>query len=309
MRLALHVLTYGATWPDTLRTVQLAERVGYDDVLGADHLLASGGDPHMPFFEGWTTLAAWAAVTNRVRLGLLVGANPFRHPAVVAKIAATVDHISAGRLILGLGAAWNDQELGIHGLPVGSGIGERLEWLDEALEVISRLLAGETVTRDGPAYRLTGARHAPSPVQSHVPVLIGGEGEKRTMRIVARHADMWQMWVPAGSTERFSIKSALLDERCRQIGRDPASIGRLVGAKIVIRDDPADAHRFFEELVARHEWPNEVREHAWLGTPEWVAERVRRYEEAGATGLVAQVISPFDHQTIERLATEVVPRA
>ena len=307
MRLGLHVLSYGSTWPETLETVTRAEASGFDLVLGADHLFATGGDPHQPFFEGWTMLAAWAAATSRIGVGLLVGANAFRHPAVVAKMAATVDHISGGRSVLGLGAAWYDDELRRHGLPTGASIGERLTWLDEALGVIRALLAGETLTHDGAAYHLDGVRHAPSPLQARVPVLIGGEGERKTLRIVARHADLWQTWVPPESTERFVAKRAVLGERCAEVGRDPASITSLVGAKVVIRDTLAEAAAVFEGLMARHRWPEEVREHAWLGPPAFIAERLAAYRDAGAGGFVAQVIAPFDVETIERLPSEVRP--
>ena len=307
MRFGLHVLSYGSTWPETLGAVQRAERSGFDLVLGADHLFATGGDPLQPFFEGWTMLAGWAAATSRIGVGLLVGANAFRHPAVVAKMAATVDHISGGRLVLGLGAAWYDDELRRHGLPAGSGIGERLAWLDEALGIIRPLLAGVTVTHHGPAYHLEAARHAPQPLRTRVPVLIGGDGERRTLAIVARHADLWQMWAPPESTERFAAKRAVLAERCAEVGRDPATIECLVGAKVVIRDDPAEARAVFESLMTRHGWPEEVREHAWLGPPDWIAERLTRYRAAGAYGFIAQVIAPFDVETIERLPAEVRP--
>lgn len=307
MLLALHVLSYGSSWPDTLDAVRRAEAAGFDLVLGADHLFATGGDPLEPFFEGWTMVAAWAASTSRVRVGLLVGANPFRHPAVVAKMAATVDHISNGRLVLGLGAAWYDDELRRHGLPTGSGIPERLAWLDESLGIIRAILADETVTHDGQAYRLDAVRHAPGPVQARVPVLIGGEGERRTLGIVARHADLWQMWVSPDVPDRFIAKRAVLAERCKEIGRDPSTIDCLVGAKVVIRDDPEDARAVFDDLVRRHDWPDEVREHAWLGPPAWIAERLTRYRDAGASGFVAQTIGPFDAETIERLPQEVLP--
>jgi alkanesulfonate monooxygenase SsuD/methylene tetrahydromethanopterin reductase-like flavin-dependent oxidoreductase (luciferase family) len=307
MRFGLHVLSYGSTWPETLDTVQLAERSGFDLVLGADHLFATGGDPFAPFFEGWTMLSAWAATTAQVGLGLLVGANAFRNPGVVAKMATTVDHISGGRLVLGLGAAWYADELRRHGLPTGSGIGERLSWLDESLGIIRAILGGETVTHDGPAYHFDAVRHAPLPIQRQVPILIGGEGERRTMSIVARHADLWQMWAAPDSTERFEGRRAVLRQRCKELGRDPSAIECLIGAKVVIRDDPAEAEHVFESLLRRHGWPDEVREHAWLGPPERIAERLVRYRDAGATGFIAQVIAPFDRETIERLPTEVRP--
>lgn len=306
-RLGLHILTYGSPWPEVLATVRAADELGFDHVFGADHLFATGGDPFQPFFEGWTMLAAWAEATERTGLGLLVGANAFRNPGVVAKMAATIDHVSGGRFVLGLGAGWYDDEIRRHGLDPGAGIGERLDWLDEALGLIRRLLAGETVTHEGPQYRFDAVRHAPPPLQAAVPVLVGGDGERKGLRIVARHADVWQMWVPPESTQRFRHKDSVLRDHCAAIGRDQSAIVRQPGAKVVIRDDPDEARRVFTELVAIHDWPASVWEHAWLGSPVWVAERLRAYREAGADGFIAQVMRPFDHETIERLAREVRP--
>lgn len=306
-RLGLHVLTYGATWADALAVVRRADELGFGYVFGADHLFATGGDPYQPFFEGWTTQAAWAHATERTRLGLLVGANAFRNPGVVAKMAATIDHISGGRFVLGLGAAWYDEEIRRHGLDPGTGIGQRLDRLDEALGLIRRVLAGETVSHDGPTYRFDAVRHAPAPVHGSVPFLLGGEGERKGLRIVARHADLWHMWVPPDSTQLFETKDAVLREHCAAVGRDGSTIGRLPGAKVVIRDDPAAARRAFASLVDHHGWPEYVWEHAWLGSPAFIADRLHAYRAAGAGGFVVQVIEPFDHETIERLAGEVRP--
>src|SRR6476661_4937973 len=150
--LGLDVLTYGASWASALETVQLADRLGYDGVFTADHLFATGGDPFQPFFEGWTLLAGWSQKTHVVDLGLLVGANTFRNPGVVAKMTATIDHASGGRAILGLGAAWEVEEQVAHGIDPGRSVGQRLDWLDEALDVVGRILAGETVTHKTEAY-------------------------------------------------------------------------------------------------------------------------------------------------------------
>ena len=140
--LGLSVLTFGATWRAAVETVRLADRLGYDGIFTADHLYANGGDPQQPLFEGWTTLAGWSQVTHTADLGLLVGANTFRNPGVVAKMAATLDHASGGRAILGLGAAWDEDEQRAHGIDVGRSQGQRLDWLDESLGLIRRVLAG-----------------------------------------------------------------------------------------------------------------------------------------------------------------------
>ena len=309
--LGLHILSYGQAWPDVLATAVLADRSGYDLVLGADHLYATGGDPYEPFFEGWLTLAAWGQRTERALLGLLVGANPLRHPAVVAKMVATLDHQTGGRAVLGLGAAWNQRELDDHGIATGSTLGERLRALDTSLEIIRSILAGDTVSHQGPDYALRAVHHAPAPIQTHVPVLVGATGERLGLRIVARHADLWQLWVPLGDTDAFRAKSDVLDAHCAAIGRDPATIRRLPGAKVILRDDPADAERVFAAAAEQHGWRGEtlteVRATAWLTTPELAVRALERYRAAGAGGFIAQAFGPYDTQSIERLAAEVWP--
>ena len=194
--LGLQVLTYGASWADALATVRLADRLGYDQLFAADHLHATGGDPFQPFFEGWTALAAWAQATEHVELGLLVGANTFRNPGVVAKMAVTLDHISGGRAILGLGAAWEEGEQRAHGIDPGRGLGQRIDWLDESLEIIRALLDGQTVTHHSERYQFDAVRHAPLPMLRPMPAMIGASGERKCLRIVARHGTLWHLWGP-----------------------------------------------------------------------------------------------------------------
>src|SRR5262249_45662796 len=160
------------------------------------HLVGIGRAGTQPVFEAWTTAAATAAITTRATIGLLVSANTFRNPGLVAKSAVTVDHISGGRFVLGLGAAYRELEHGAHGIDFGSGFGERLAWLEESVATVKRLLAGETVTSPpGGHYRLKEASHLPPPVrgQGTIPVLIPGGGERKTLRILARHGDLWHV--------------------------------------------------------------------------------------------------------------------
>jgi alkanesulfonate monooxygenase SsuD/methylene tetrahydromethanopterin reductase-like flavin-dependent oxidoreductase (luciferase family) len=152
LKLGVQPLTYGLTWSESLAAAKAVDDLGYDYLWGHDHLYSTGGDPFQPFFEGWTTLAAWAAVTRRVRLGLLVGANPFRNPGVVAKMAATVDHISGGRLVFGLGAGNRELEVTAHGMDPGRSVGDRLDRLDEALTIVRALLEGETVQHESAGF-------------------------------------------------------------------------------------------------------------------------------------------------------------
>jgi alkanesulfonate monooxygenase SsuD/methylene tetrahydromethanopterin reductase-like flavin-dependent oxidoreductase (luciferase family) len=146
LKLGAQVLTYGAPWTDALETARLVDDLGYDYLWGHGHLYSTGGNPYQPFFEGWTTLAAWAATTRRIRLGLLVGANTFRNPGVVAKMAATIDHVSGGRSILGLGAGNVEFENRAHGIDPGRTLGERIDWFEEAIAIVIDLLAGREVT-------------------------------------------------------------------------------------------------------------------------------------------------------------------
>jgi len=301
-------LTYGLTWPESSQATRAVDDLGFDYLWGHDHLYSTGGDPFQPFFEGWTTLAAWSALTHQVRLGLLVGANPFRNPGLVAKMAATVDHVSGGRLILGLGAGNREAEVTAHGMDPGRSVGERLDWLDEALAIVRGLLDGEAIHHQSARYRFDGVRHAPPPVQARVPFVVGSAGEKKGLRIVARHADIWQMWLAMDDLELFRHKRAVLHDHCRAIGRDPATIEHTIGGKLVIRRTATEARLAFDEQLRVHAWPESIRaEMAWTGTSEEVAEALAAYRRAGLDGFSPSVAAPLDLETIERLATEVRP--
>jgi alkanesulfonate monooxygenase SsuD/methylene tetrahydromethanopterin reductase-like flavin-dependent oxidoreductase (luciferase family) len=303
-RLGVQVLSYGAAWPEVAEVVQLADTLGYDYVFGADHLWATGGDPLLSTFEGWTTLAAWAAVVRHASVGLLVTANSFRNPGLVAKMVTTVDHISNGRAVLGLGAGWWAGEQRAHGIDVGSGLAERLRWMDEAAGIIRGLLRGEQVSADG-HYHFDHVRHNPRPI-GPVPILIGATGE-RGMEIAGRWADLWHAWIGPNDVAGFRALSANLDAACVRAGRDPRAVIRVPGCKMVLRSDPAEAQRIFERLLKKHQWPEEVRQHAWLGTAEWAVGRVNALAEAGAGGLVIQLASPYDLETVQALPAALRP--
>lgn len=301
-------LTYGLSWSESLQAAQAVDRLGFDYLWGHDHLYSTGGDPFQPFFEGWTTLAAWAALTDRVRVGLLVGANPFRNPGLVAKMTVTVDHISGGRVVLGLGAGNREFETAAHGMDPGRGVGERLEWLDEAFTIIRGLLAGESVRHQSDRYSFTDVRQAPTPVQARVPFAIGSSGEKKGLGIVARHADIWQMWLAPDDLELFIHKGSVLRAHCFEIGRDPATIEHTIGGKLVLRRTEAEARRVFEEQMRVHGWPASVgKEMAWTGTPRRVADAMLAFRDAGANAFSAAVAAPLDLETIELLATDLRP--
>ena len=311
--LGMVALTYGATWQTALDAVRLGDRLGYDAILHADHLFATGGDPHQPFFEGWTTLAGWSQVTQRADLGLLVGANTFRNPGVVAKMTATLDHMSGGRAILGMGAAWEVEEQLAHGIDIGRSLGQRLDWLDESLGLIRRVLAGEEVTYASDAYRFDRVRHAPLPLRQPVPVLVGASGEKKGLRVVARHADLWQFWSPIDGAAEFTRLDGVLRRHCDDVDRDQAAIRRLLGTKLILRDKRSDADAEFERQLTVQPWSGEVLDHIasvglWRTTPAAAVDAIGAFQARGAGGFIAQFYPPYDHETIERLATQVAPQ-
>jgi alkanesulfonate monooxygenase SsuD/methylene tetrahydromethanopterin reductase-like flavin-dependent oxidoreductase (luciferase family) len=196
-----------AEWAALLAAGIRADRLGYDTLWCWDHLYPIVGEPRGPIFEGWLTNAAWAQATSQVRIGLMVGANTFRNPAHVAKMAATLDHISGGRAILGLGGAWFEEEHRDFGIEFGSGFPERLRWLGEALPIIRGMLDGTEPTAAGPRYVSRHTRNEPAPVQAHLPILVGGGGEKVTLKLVAKYAwNIARQW--AATRPRSSARPA-----------------------------------------------------------------------------------------------------
>lgn len=263
------------SWAELRATWQLIDRLGYDTAWTFDHFFPIMSDASGPCLEGWIALAALAAETARVRLGVLVTGNTYRHPAVLANMGATLDHTSGGRLIMGVGAAWFEAEHAAYGIPFGTAA-ERIRRLDEAAEIIRRLWTEPRVTFDGRDYRLRDAYCEPKPVQRpHPPLMIGGGGEKLMLRVVAKHADCWNTF---GTPEVFRRKLAVLREHCRAVGRDPAAI-----------------------------------EVSWAGTelldtpPARARARIAEFLGAGVTHFILGVGAPFDHDALRRFAGEVIP--
>jgi alkanesulfonate monooxygenase SsuD/methylene tetrahydromethanopterin reductase-like flavin-dependent oxidoreductase (luciferase family) len=308
VRLGVLLWSQATDWAGFEAGARRVDELGYDSLWTWDHLYAIFGDPYQPIFEGWMALAAWAKVTTRARLGLLVGANTFRNPGLVAKQVATLDHLSDGRAILGIGGAWFELEHTAHGMEFGSGFGERLTWMDEAVGAMRGLLDGESVTSatDG-RYRFNDLRHAPLPVQRRLPIMIGGSGERKTLRTVARYADMWNAM---GSIEKLRHKDEVLRRHCDEVGRDPAEIERTVGCKPIIRDRETDARRAWEDLMERNRTPmSHVADDDtfWVGTPEQIAERMVACRDIGFSTFLAEIPAPYDDETLERWIGEVKP--
>jgi len=241
-----------------------------------DHFAPIQGDVSGPCLEGWTVLAAFAALTERLRLGLMVTGNTYRHPAVLAKIAATVDVISNGRLDFGIGAGWNVYEHESMGIPLYQP-GERIRRLGEACEIVKRLFTEPTVDFDGRYYQLADARSEPKPVQlPYPPFVIGGSGEKLTLRIVAKYADIWNYG--GGTVEEFTHKVAVLHEHCAAVERDPGEIVLSYQHRIDAADPAAS-----------------------------VAD-IQRFVDAGATHIVLYLSAPYPDGIVARVAHEVIAR-
>jgi len=307
-RLGIALWSQASEWSSIEDAARRVDRLGYDHIWTWDHLYAIFGDPYQPIFEGYLALAALAKVTSRVRVGLLVGANTFRTPGHVAKLVSTLDHVSDGRAILGIGGAWFELEHTAFGLDFGSGNGQRLDWMDESVGAIRALLDGETMTSpaDG-RYRMSELRIAPLPMQAHLPILIGGSGEKKTLRSVARYADIWNAM---GSAELLRHKDKVLRAHCNAVGRDPAEIERTVGCKPLIRDTEAEAQRAWRAQMEHNRTPfSDVADDDtfWVGTPEQLAEKMIACRAIGFDTFIGELPAPYDDETIDRWMSEVKP--
>ncbi len=291
-------------WPSLLQAGIHADELGYTSLWTWDHLYPIVGDSHGPNYEGWLTITAWAQATKRIRIGLMVGANTFRAPTLTAKMATTLDHISEGRAILGIGGAWFEEEHQAFGLEFGSGFPERLRWLGEALPVMRGMLDGTEPTAAGDHYHARHTRNLPRPVQARLPICIGGGGEKVTLKLVARYADMNNV---GGGVAAVRHKEQVLLQHCETVGRDPSEIERTTGVGTVfIRDDRAEAERLFHAAFERnrvaHHWEDQP-----VGTPEDVAEQLAPYLELGYRHLIAGTPADYDEESMTRFATEVRP--
>jgi alkanesulfonate monooxygenase SsuD/methylene tetrahydromethanopterin reductase-like flavin-dependent oxidoreductase (luciferase family) len=295
-------------WAEYEDAARRVDQLGYDHLWAWDHLYAIFGDPYQPIFEGWLTLAAWAKVTTRARLGLLVGANTFRNPGLVAKLATTLDHLSGGRAILGLGGAWFELEHTAHGIDFGTGVGQRLDWLDESAAAVRTLLDGAEVSSEPDGhYHFDALTLLPRPLQARLPIMIGGSGERKTLRTVAKYADMWNAM---GTVEFLRHKEEVLRAHCEAVDRDPDAIERTVGCKPVIRDTEAEARRAWEAQMAHNRTPMaEVADDDtfWVGTPEQVAEQMHARRDIGFHTFIAEIAAPYDVETLERWIGEVKP--
>jgi F420-dependent oxidoreductase-like protein len=292
------------TWADLREAGARADSLGYDSLWTWDHLYPIVGDHTGPMLEAYMLLGAWAEVTERATIGLMVGANTFRNPALVAKQITTLDHVSGGRAVLGIGGAWFETEHVGLGIEFGGSPGERLRWLDEAVQIMRGMLDG-TRPSGSTYYAAREALNEPRPVQAHLPILVGGGGERKTLRIVAKYADACNL---GGGFENVRRKDEILRRHCEEVGRDESEIERTVGTgTIIIRDSADEARRAFTDMFARNgraqPWRNQA-----VGTVDDVVAHLLPFGEIGFRHLIVGFPSPHDAETMERMITEVKPR-
>jgi alkanesulfonate monooxygenase SsuD/methylene tetrahydromethanopterin reductase-like flavin-dependent oxidoreductase (luciferase family) len=307
MRFGIHAGPQDCTLDDLRRLWRIADTKGFHWCSVWDHLYSVSdlADPAKPAFEGIATMAALAAWTQKVRVGSLVFCVGYRNVGVLAKAAATIDHISGGRCELGLGAGWNEAEFGAFHMPFLP-IKDRLDQLEETAIVLRRLFDGERVTFAGKQIQVTDAVCAPAPVQKKLRLWVGGQGEKRMLRIVARHADGWN--VPFLAPEIYAARCATLDAWCEKEKRDPQEIVHTVNVGLAIGENEARARQQEEKLTLMFggltEW---VKPGHLLGTPAQVRERIATYARAGAQWVILAVRAPFDWDGLALFIDEVMP--
>jgi len=284
VRFGLFIGQVGMSWPDLVERFTLADELGFDHAWLVDHLMPTDPPHDRPAFEAWTSLAALAAITHRIRLGVLVSSNTFRHPSVLAKQAATVDHISGGRLILGIGTGWHLDEHRQFGIDFPAAP-ERVDRLEEAIEMIAKLSSGNRVSHGGDHYRLDGALALPRPVQQpRIPMLIAAH-RPRMIRLAARHADVWDTFATVDGTATEGVSSSLeervatFESACREFGRDPRTVRRSVW----VGAEPFDSVSAYAEFVAIH-------------------------RSLGFTDLMTGLPPPDGWSRVRHVATDVIPR-
>lgn len=297
MRFGLQLWSQSTDWPGFRDAALAAEAAGWHSVWTWDHLLAIFGPWDQPILEGWTSLAALGPLTTRVRLGLMVGANTFRNPGHVAKLATTLDHVSDGRAVLGIGGAWFEREHDAFGIDFGASPGERLGWLDESVLLVRRLLDGERVTHDGSRYTFRDAVSEPRPIQPRLPILIGGSGRTKTLRIVAERADAWNT---GGSAEQIRDAVAALRGHAEAVGRDLSTLEMTVSFPLLLDDDEQAARRRLDAALAAN-GVDSMGGEVMVGSPRAVADRLRPYADMGFETVIVRMAAPYDRQTIARI--------
>jgi len=279
-RLRFGVLTYPehVTYREIVQAWHRIDEAGFDSAFVFDHFVPFAGSSAGPCLEAWTLLSALAAQTKRVRVGVLVTGNTYRHPALLAKMAVTVDHVSDGRLILGLGAGWHEQEHRMYGFPFPT-TGDRARQLREAVQVFKRLFTQEKSTFSGDYYHLKDALFAPKAVQKpYPPLLIGGTGPKVILPLAARQANIWHFYGEGGA-EGAQQACAAFDAVCRKVGRDPNEVEKATSL-----------------------YPSQL-----AGPQKEVVAQLRALADAGVGHVIIELSQPYDRQFLRRFAKDILP--
>lgn len=306
MKFGLFTGLTNITWPQLQSLWQHLEVTGWDAACAADHFMPNVPDPVAETLECWTALSGLALTTHRMRIGTLVTGNTYRHPTVLAKMAATVDIMSGGRLICGLGAAWQKNEHVAYGIPFYT-VGERLSRLEEACQVLLSLWTQQTVTLNSKFYRLHDAPLYPKPIQQpHPELLIGGGGEKRTLRIAAKYADHWNVW---GGPEVLQRKIQILKDHCATVGRDAATITRSANMPLLFSDKAEEIERLVGSVIKRFGWPEPVvRDMLLAGSVAQMQDKLVRLQDVGVDQVfIPSFLPPWSYEALDRFISEVAP--
>jgi F420-dependent oxidoreductase-like protein len=292
-------------WPELRRWTLKAEALGFDSVWLADHFIWGFRHTPHPIVEMWSGLAALAACTTRIRLGSLVASVTHRNPGITALSAATIDQISGGRFVLGLGAGWSAQEHRAYGIPLPPPA-TRLAMLDEAIQICRLLWTGDVVSFQGKYFQLEDAPCEIKPAQAALPILVGAMGEQLALRLVARRADIWNM--VSMDLESLSRKQAVLDRYCEEEGRDPATLRRSLEVPIAVGTDARTLQRRLERVIRARGYPADRAADMFIGgTPQQCIEKMQRYIEMGFHEFMLITLAPFDDDELECFAELVLP--
>lgn len=306
IRFGVQTPPQNVTWQELLDTWKLVDELGYDTAWTFDHFFPIFTDPSGPCYEGWIALTALAAATKNVEVGTLVTGNTYRNPAVLAKMGATLDHTSGGRLIMGIGAAWFELEHNAYGIPFYT-VGERIRRFEEACQIIKSLWTEKQTTFAGKYYQLKDAYGEPKPLRRpHPPLMIGGSGEKLMLKVIAKYADQWNTF---GSPELFKHKLEILRAHCATIGRNVDEIEVAWGGATLVTDSPEEKAALVNMMSRMWGEPYEAAERRVLaGSVQEVADRINEFIEVGVTHFIMLLMPPFRADNLRRFAEAVIPQ-
>ena len=289
----------GIGWEEWRNIVRWTEELGFESLWRSDHFFPFGATKTKDALETFASLVHVAENSQRIRFGTLVCSMTFRHPAITARMAAAVDNLSGGRFILGLGAGWNAAEHEAFGIELPPPP-RRSDMLEEGVAYVRSLFDNEPASYDGKIYRLKDAYMNPRPAQARLPILVGGGGEKRTLRTVARYADEWNSIGAAPETYREKV--AVLEAHCEREGRDPATIARSLMCSYITGASEAEVQRKVSAL------PAPPRPNVLVGTPAQIVERISAYEAEGVSRIMMQHFNPPTREELAFVAEEILPR-